>query len=314
MSVRPNLFIVGAAKAGTTSLFNYLQQHPQIFMSPLKEPNFFGSDIKWEGFRADYRKATRFEASSYFEQKPLRERHIAFIEKREFYLKLFENQESYSYRGEGSTSYLFSERAAQEIYDFNPEARILIVLREPVDRALSHYFMDLAGGGQTETEILSALTADYEAAQKGWGVSNLYIELGLYYKQLQRYFERFPKSQICVVDFKALTRDTAATMKMIFDFLELDDTVLMNLNQTHNKTLVPKNRLVKKMKAFKAIVPAEARTYLQNKLSFLFNSKSDYEIPEEVLVYLRDVFSDDWNKTQTLIKGTSPNTIISNYN
>ena len=104
---KPGFFIVGAPKCGTTSFYHYLRQHPQIFMPDNKEPHYFGSDLK--------------------------KRSDEFIKTEEEYLSLFKDADSSQMAGEASTFYLYSKAAQKEIKGFNPHAKIIIMLRNPID-------------------------------------------------------------------------------------------------------------------------------------------------------------------------------------
>lgn len=90
-NLKLNLFIVGAAKAGTTSVYNYLKQHKDVYVSPIKEPNYFGSDINWHNFRKDFKINTKVDFEEYFSENDLDEKHNAILDSEENYLKLFRN-------------------------------------------------------------------------------------------------------------------------------------------------------------------------------------------------------------------------------
>src|ERR1700761_4886436 len=103
----PNFFVVGAPKAGTTSLYNYLDQHPQIYMSPVKEPCFFASEVRPEAFRRDYRRYVIRQNSGRKGQK----RFSGLISEWKDYLSLFDQAEGYRAVGEASVCYLWSASA-----------------------------------------------------------------------------------------------------------------------------------------------------------------------------------------------------------
>ena len=120
--MKVNTFIVGAPKAGTTSLHFYLQQHPDVCMSEIKEPNYF---------------TAQEVVKLYYDVSP--------VNSEDWYHSIF-TKPTRKVIGEGSVSYLFYPEVAQKIYNYNPEARILIILRNPVQRAFSHYLMDFRLG------------------------------------------------------------------------------------------------------------------------------------------------------------------------
>jgi hypothetical protein len=145
------LFIIGAAKAGTTTLQSMLNKHPEIYFSPIKEPNHFCTDIKIENFTKEYKRNTFLDTDKYFSEKELKPLQLSFVKRREQYLQLFKDAEQeHKILAEASTSYMFSEIAAHEIYKFNEEAKILVILRNPAERAFSHYLMGLRYGYTTK--------------------------------------------------------------------------------------------------------------------------------------------------------------------
>ena len=146
MVKKPNFFLVGAAKSGTTTLSKMLEAHPEVYLSPIKEPNYFSKDILPEKFEPVYRKNTFFADKTYFSQKPLKKVHLSFVREEKEYMALFEDAGNEKAIGECSTSYLYSSEAAEEIRKFQPDAKIIVILRNPVTRAFSHYLMGLRFG------------------------------------------------------------------------------------------------------------------------------------------------------------------------
>ena len=131
---KPNFFIVGAAKCGTTSLYRYLRQHPDVFMPEQKEPNFFGSDLSY-----------RFPRISQAR-----------------YLSCFAKAKGETRIGEATTIYLYSEKAAEEIKAFSPEAKIIIMLRNPVDVLYSYHSQQLYSGNEDIPDFEEALRAEVD--------------------------------------------------------------------------------------------------------------------------------------------------------
>jgi len=237
---KPNLFIVGAAKAGTTSLNNYLAQHPDIYMAPIKEPHHFSYDIRLSNFKVSYKQQVDFDIKRYLAQKKLSNRHIAFIENREYYLELFRERKKEKYCGDGSNGYLYSKVAAKEIFKFNPHAKIIILLRNPVDRAFSHWLMDLRNSENDIKNFIKALETDYYQKDKGWGISHLYVELGQYFNQVKRYLDLFPEIQIKIFLYEDFKEDNLRIINEIFDFLELPGIHKIR-KVASNKASIPKN-------------------------------------------------------------------------
>lgn len=220
---KTNLFIVGAAKAGTTTIYDHLCDHPDIFMSPIKEPHYFCSDIRRINFTQPHYKKFDLELNKYLKERPLKKHHIAYIDQLDQYEALFEEGQDKKYLGESSGGYLYSTTAAKLIYEYNPDAKIIISLREPVDRAYSHWKMNLANGRENGTIAFSdCIASGFSRIDKGWGVTHLYVDLGLYCEQIKRYLDIFPRENILIVFYRELMISPQKFMDDIFKFLNLD--------------------------------------------------------------------------------------------
>lgn len=242
-TITPNFFIVGAAKAGTTTVYDYLNLHPEVYMSPIKEPHFFSKDIDPSDFLNPYKKQVSFNIEDYFNQDRLTEKHIAHFSKLDDYLKLFENSKGKKIVGEASTGYLFSQIAAKEIKKHNTSAKIIIILRDPLERILSHYYADVSGGFQVENNALERIKSDYYTKEKGWGITNLYIELSKYKEQVDRYLEIFNPNQILILDFKELQTDPKLFFERITKFLSIEPFIVES-KLVSNQTAMPKIRVI----------------------------------------------------------------------
>lgn len=196
---RINFFIVGAAKGGTTTVFERLNNRPDVYLSPLKEPNYYSSDIDIGKFSPEFKANTRLDLSDYFKTPPLEVRQIGFVRDPEDYEKLFAlAPDCAKIIGECSTSYLWSEEAPKRIAQAHPEAKILIILRNPIDRLYSHYMM-ARKYGFTSLPLIDAVKKDMDRPEKGWGERELFVDLGLYTDQITRYKELFPEASIKII-------------------------------------------------------------------------------------------------------------------
>ncbi|MFC2114784.1 sulfotransferase [Bacteroidota bacterium] len=303
MQTKPNFFIIGAAKAGTTSLYRYLNQHPGIYFSPVKEPNFFSTDIKPESFKSDYRKQTPILGNKYFKDKPLKDVHLSFIRNEDYYFQLFENVKKETAIGECSTSYLFSTQAAKEIYSFNPDARIISILRNPIERALSHYLMGVRFG-YTSKPFRETIEEDMRAKEKGWGISKLYIELGFYWEQLQRYIDLFNKNNLRFYLTDELTNNPQQLLSDVYHFLEVEDMEIQD-NGKFNEARIPKYKKLNKI-----LYQTGLDKYLKFLLSDSFTQKikSSYYTKEELpalnesdKLFLAEIYAEDIRKTESII-------------
>jgi len=236
MSGFPNFFIVGAARAGTTSFSRYLAGHPDVYMSPVKEPHFFATEVDPEKFRDGFPR--REDPGEYFKTHPLQPTGCIYVRESKQYEQLFACAEGQAAIGEASVSYLYSKTAARRIREASPGARILIFLRNPIDRAYSHYLIDHPETSVTSEDFLQAVARDDASPKKGWGISNLYVELGLYFEQVKRFQDAFPPEQVKVLFYDDYQQDTRKAMADICDFLGLrmadPDSIAYDwLNRSH---------------------------------------------------------------------------------
>lgn len=214
-----NFFVIGAAKAGTTTVFERLNARSDVYLSPLKEPNYYSSDIDTSKFSPEFRANTRLDLSDYFSQFPLPILQVGFVRDPSEYASLFTPAPSTALlRGECSTSYLFSQAAPAALAAEHPNARILIMLRNPIDRLYSHYMM-ARKYGFTSLPLREAVEKDLAHPSPGWGASELFVQLGLYSQQISRWRAHFPDAQIKIMR----TEDLRAPEKWqgLLDWLNL---------------------------------------------------------------------------------------------
>jgi hypothetical protein len=201
----PTFFVAGAGKAGTTSLHSYLAQHPDIFMSPVKEPCFFADEI-----RCGHR-------SKSFE-KHVRDRIPSDLAG---YLGLFENVRDEKAIGESSAAYLWSETAAANIHASVPGAKIILILRDPAERAFSQYLHQLSVG-LTKSSFREHLDRCLHADRTPLSIYHPFLEAGLYSAQVQRFLDHFPRQQIRIYWYEEAWRDHCALFRDLFEFLGVD--------------------------------------------------------------------------------------------
>ena len=222
----PNFIIIGAEKAGTTALWQFLKQHPQIYMSAVKEPQFFG----YEG------KSVSFEGPG-----PVVKEALPICELKE-YQALFKGADGYEAVGEASPSYLYNLRAPERIRHYVPQAKLITILRNPVDRAYSRFLHLVREDRETTDDFLEALEKEQWRIQNNWWPDFFYMQNGFYYSQLARYYDLFDRSQIKVYLYEDLSADPLKTLQDIFSFLDVDVDFEPDTSLKPNVSGVPKSR------------------------------------------------------------------------
>lgn len=237
----PTFLIVGAVKAGTTSLHEYLQMHPEVYMSPVKETNHFSDgDMLFEHFNVDYKQDVNVNLEKYLEGPMDKKIHIAHVRTFQQYVQLFRNVTNQKAIGEVSNSYLYLPNTATTIKQVLPDVKIVMILRNPVERLYSQYLMNLKLGKIIERDLLKEIAADQAKPIKGWGVSHLYLEVGNYYEQVKRYYDNFPAQNIKVILFDDFKKDAAGTMRDLFHFLGVDENFPLDMSQRYNEAGMPR--------------------------------------------------------------------------
>lgn len=199
----PNFIIIGAQRSGTSSLFSYLIQHPQIVGSVTKEVHYF---------------------DKHFEKGP------------DWYRSNFPLQliNEHALIGEATPSYLYYPEVPQRISNLLPEVKLIAILRNPTERAISQYFYTVKNGGE-DLPLMDALLAEesrIELEEAGQGIAknskkapsqiHSYKQRGHYFQQLDRYWAHFPRNRVLIVESLALFRQPEETLREVFDFLGTD--------------------------------------------------------------------------------------------
>ena len=250
----PNFLVIGVAKSGTEALCNVLGQHPDLYMCPHREPNFF-------------------EAVGQPEVPYRGPGDVAWLEPEmwtatlEQYQALFSGVTCEHAVGEGSTWYLYSEEVPARIHRYLPDARLIAILRNPVDRAYSAYSMLLGAGREPIGTFSRALAAEDERIEEHWEPLWHYRHMGFYAQQLKRYYQLFDPKQLRVVVYDDFDADPAGVVRGLFGFLGIDDRFALDTSTRFNVSLVPRSRLVQAVTignfpprtALKALFPLRAR-------------------------------------------------------
>jgi hypothetical protein len=227
----PNFFVIGVPKAGTTALHVALTRHSRLYMSEVKEPKFFLCDgpPPTHGGPGDAR--------------TFRER----IWRREDYEALFARAPEGTLRGESTPFYLYDPDAQHRLHQAVPDARLIAVLRDPIDRAHSNWTHLWSAGLEPEGDFLAACRLEQRRAEAGWAPFWRYLDLGRYGEQLQRLYTRFPREQVLLLRYWQLRDEPARTLDRICGFLGVQAGLLTEIpaaNVTEHATASLKNRML----------------------------------------------------------------------
>ncbi|AFY76732.1 MAG: sulfotransferase [Hydrococcus sp. C42_A2020_068] len=283
----PNFLIIGAAKAGTTALHTYLQQHPQIYMTPDKETNFFAFEGEHLNFQGPGDEAIN---------------QFSIIEL-ESYQAEFQNVSDEKAIGEACPLYLYHAKAPERIYSYIPHVRLIAILRHPVDRAYANFLHIIRDDREPCRDFAQALQQEKKRIEDNWEWFWHYIQLGYYSIQLKRYYDIFDREQIRVYLYEDLCQNPLALIQDIFCFLGVDKTFVPDISIRPNKSGIPKNLLVHKLltkpnpikSILKPLFPSQLRQKIQHQ-----NLKTP-KISSETKVFLTNLYREDILKCQDLI-------------
>lgn len=291
--ILPNFLVIGAAKAGTSSLWYYLNQHPQIYMTPRKETGFFA----FEGMDLDFK-----GPGDQVENKlPINNLNI--------YLEQFQNLKSEKAIGEACTDYIYSPTASQTIHHYIPDVKLIAILRNPIDRAFSQFLGNLNRGIEPLTDFSKAIKQENKRIANNWHYRWHYRERGFYYKQLKPYFEKFDKNQIRIYIYDDWQNQQMETLRDIYQFIEVDKDFTTDTSKrlhTAPKTIV-KNKLLNQVlrnhnsikSSLKLFIPKKIRKQVKSKINHI--NKVDLSLSNEMRQQLIEVYREDIIKLQDLL-------------
>jgi hypothetical protein len=216
----PDFFIVGHHKSGTTALYEMLRRHRQIFMPDLKEPRYFGRDLR-----------PLFKAAA----------NSRLPETYDDYLALFAGAGPEQRAGEASPSYLRSTTAAREIAAVAPAARCIAILREPASFVRSLHLQLVQEHVETEKDLRTAV-ANEEILREGRRVLR-YSDHIHYVEQLRRFHAVFPPEQVLVLIYDDFRSDNEATVRRVLRFLDVDDAAPIDVMEANPTVAVRSLRL-----------------------------------------------------------------------
>lgn len=288
---KPNFLIIGAAKAGTTAIHNYLRQHPEIYMSSVKEPMFFA----FEGEKVNFRGSRSHNINN----------SITCIKD---YESLFDGVTKEIAIGESSPIYLYNQKAPGRIHHHLPDAKIIAILRDPAERAYSHYLMLVRNGVEKPDKFMEALHNERSQIMNQFLPAIPYVGGGFYYSQLKRYFNLFDREQIKIYLYEDLRLDSQKLLKDIFGFIGVATAFSPDVSVKHNVSGVPKNRFIKTLMnqdnplklVAKSLLPQKFRKNIYSQINQLNMDKPT--IPDEAKHCLQSIYKSEILNLQELIQ------------
>lgn len=293
----PNFFIVGAQKAGTTSLYEYLANVPGIYMSRIKEPHYFASN-------AMKRSIFKYEVHE------------------KYYTGLFRNARDKLAVGEASTSYLWDVEAPIRIHQCIEDAKIIIILRNPIERAFSQYLMDVRLGWQNSKSFYEAIQNDYHQP-KIFPSSRLYVEAGLYYQQVKRYLDTFGNENVKIIFFEEFIKKPEQEVKGVLKFLGIDSPLYHNkIGKIYNHYVATRSRWLTKIIRFAGdqlmrnhftfemleMIPPDIKEIIRNRI--IYKTIPKPFISSDARTLLEGLYYEDQVKLQSLVERSLPWSLV----
>ena len=269
----PDFFIVGAPRSGTTSLHEYLNKIPEIFMCT-KESGYF----------------SKFS--------------IGRVTTEQEYKNLYSNSENNQLIGESTAIYLRDPETPDLIYKANPKAKIIILLRDPIERAHSHYLKYIRNG--YETEPFSRKIAVYKKNNTQDSFHDYIIMPSFYFDSVSKYIKIFGDKQVKICIYEEFAKNTKKIVTGILDFLQIDSEIPSNINKKYGEFAHPPNKSEQLLttnyfssNVATRFIPKSMRSSIKNLLS---DKNSKPELEEDDIMKLHELFDDDVTKLQNLLR------------
>ncbi|MGD1953468.1 MAG: sulfotransferase [Leptolyngbyaceae cyanobacterium] len=285
----PTFLIIGVQKSGTTSIYNYLKQHPQVYMSPVKETNFFNKN--WDNASTEMKRRKKNGIVSW-----------------DLYTQLFDGAtDEHMALGEVSPNYMLNYKtAAEQIQQRLPNARLIAVLRNPVERACSDYLMNMRDAIGKQTPLAEQVRSRGDA-------SHVLVK-GKYYEPLNYFFEVCDRNRIDVFLYDDLRKDSQSFMQRMYESIGVDAGFVANTskqaqtakvpkNQTLNRLLKTKNPVRTMATSIMQLIPTNLRHQLRERLiSINSQDKGKAKFTEEDIILLQQYYREDILKLQELLQ------------
>jgi hypothetical protein len=302
----PSFFIVGAPKTGTTSLYHYLNQHPQIYMSPIKEPCYFASEVRLERFSPEFESCakSRSRRLGAYLAGPRGVDPGGIVADWEDYLKLFKNVDCETAIGEASVCYLWSSTAAANIFSQIPEAKIVMILRDPAERAFSQY-LQYAANGMVRQSFREHIQCCARNTSHEFNTLHPFLEYGLYYGQVKAYLDLFPSANVRIYLYEEAWNDPPRFLKAIFEYLSVDSEFKADVSRRSLERRAPRLLTSRYMLRKSGLAP-RLKTLIPRPIqeSFriaLFKPRGSLRMRAPDRRYLCDYYRDDVGKLSSLL-------------
>jgi hypothetical protein len=289
----PNFLVVGTAKAGTSSLYYFLKQHPDVYLAPTPELNFFahkGRDLNFRG-PGDLKFLW----------------HDSLVATREDYQKQFEDVDRETAIGEFSTHNLYASQAPALIKRYLPNAKIIAILRNPAERAFSAFTHMVRDGREQTNDFRAALAREPARIRDNWEPLWHYKSMSFYGPQLSRYFDSFDRAQIRVYIYDDFLTRPREVVQDIFAFIGVDPNFVPDTSAKHNVSFLPRSRQLHNIMtrenpiraALRALVPRDARSRVKRFL--MGRNLKRLRLEPEIRRELTDAFREDIGLVERLI-------------
>lgn len=287
----PNFIILGASKSGTSATYEFLKQHEQIYVCPMKETNFFafyGQKPEFRGPRWDMHK-----------------KNIVWTLKR--YHEQFDGVTNEIAIGEASPSYLFVSGTAIRIKQLIPDVKLIAILRNPTERAFSSFLMLKRDGLEPCKTLADAIADEPRRIHENW-FQHTHIHRGYYGKQLEEYYSRFNQNQIHVCLYDDFIQKPLEIIQSIYRFIGVDDSFVPDMSKHHNISGIIKNPILRflwtKTHPVRRMIWPRPSKKLRTRISAFFRNleMERPELPAETRQQLINIYRNDILKLQDIIQ------------
>lgn len=284
--MKPNLFIAGAPKCATTNISFYLSLHPDIFISELNEPYYF----------------CKFDVPDDFER-------ASMIRDFDKYLNLFKKARNYKVVGEATSTYLMCPSAPSEIKKAFPDSKIIISIRNPIERAHSSYFSNLFRLNQKINFSKMIHMHNSEVRSKKFSVYNI-ILAGLYTEQVKNFQKYFDSNKIKIIIFEEYVKNIEGTIRSILNFLDIDEKIELS-EQPKGAYRVPKGtlpRVLMNSKLFRTTATKLVPTITRQKFGdrFMFKQTTKPQMSVEDRMSLKNIYEQEVKNLEQLLDKKLP--------